>query len=473
MMKCNSIGSILFLTLGVMLSALLPCSGQRNAELPADATVEPSRTIPIMYISTADGKPVVSKEEYKRATFYITDPAEEVSLGTATAPLEMNIRGRGHSSWKADKKPYRLKLDEKLSLLGMPKSKHWALLKFWAPTMAGMKLGELIGMAWTPSTRPIEVVLNGEYIGLYLLTETIRIAKSRVNIYEQPDLNEEAATIPGGWLVEVDNYREDNQIRFRENDRWIINITHHSPKRLSTAQKEWLTAEFKGLNSDIYAPDKATSRWEERIDVDAMARFFIIQEVMDNPDGFHGSFYLHKDLGEDSKWVAGPIWDLTCMNREKTDYTFRMTASYVFAPHWIGELLKDDDFNSAVGKVWQEVYPTLSNEWLNYLEKCFAPYEAAYRQDKLRWAEAGVTTQPLHSVAEKLTTSLRRNVDWFNAHLPATPNAITPVVLTTDGRHIVYTMSGEVVRISDDYDEAIRDLPQGVYIVGGHKVVVP
>lgn len=147
MMKCNSIGSILFLTLGVMLSTLLPCSGQRNAELPTDATVEPSRTIPIMYISTADGKPVVSKEEYKRATFYITDPAEEVSLGTATAPLEMNIRGRGHSSWKADKKPYRLKLDEKLSLLGMPKSKHWALLKFWAPTMAGMKLGELIGMA--------------------------------------------------------------------------------------------------------------------------------------------------------------------------------------------------------------------------------------------------------------------------------------------------------------------------------------
>ena len=37
-----------------------------------------------------------------------------------------------------------------------------------------------------------------------------------------------------------------------------------------------------------------------------MARFFILQEVMDNPDGFHGSFYLHKDLADNAKWVAGP-----------------------------------------------------------------------------------------------------------------------------------------------------------------------
>ena len=160
-MRHDSIGRVILLTLGVMLTALLPCRGQEDAELPSDATVRPSQTIPIMYITTADGKPIITKKEYKRATFYITDPAGKVNLGTAAEPLGMNIRGRGHSSWKGDKKPYKLKLDEKLSLMGMPKNKHWALLKFWPPTMAGMKLGELMGMAWTPSTKPIEVVLNG------------------------------------------------------------------------------------------------------------------------------------------------------------------------------------------------------------------------------------------------------------------------------------------------------------------------
>ncbi len=469
-MRHNSIGTVILLTLGVMLTALLPCRGQGDAELPSDDVVEPSQTIPIMYITTADGNPITSKKEYKRATFYIADPAGKVSLGTAAEPLRMNIRGRGHSSWKGDKKPYKLKLDDKLSLMGMPKNKHWALLKFWPPTMAGMKLGKLMEMAWTPSTKPIEVVLNGDYIGLYLLTETIRIGKNRVNIYEQPDNNEDAATIPGGWLVEVDNYKEQNQISFRENDRWIINITYHSPKVLSTAQRDWLTDEFKGLNDDIYAPNKATSRWKDRLDVDAMARFFIIQEVMDNPDGFHGSFYLHKDQGEGSKWVAGPIWDLTCMNREKTDYTFRMKVHYAFAPHWIGELLKDEDFSSAVCRVWKEVHPVLSDEWMRYLESCFAPYEEAYQRDKQRWSKGDF--KPLHSAAEELTTALRRNVDWFDNHLPATPNAIAPVVPTA-GRHIVYTMSGEVVRIATDYSEALRDLPQGIYVVDNSKVIVP
>ena len=73
-MRRNSIGTVILLTLGVMLTALLPCRGQRDAELPSDATVEPSQTIPIMYITTADGKPIITKKEYKRATFTSPTP---------------------------------------------------------------------------------------------------------------------------------------------------------------------------------------------------------------------------------------------------------------------------------------------------------------------------------------------------------------------------------------------------------------
>lgn len=56
-MKHDSIGRVILLTLGVMLTALLPCRGQSEAELPSDATVQPSQTIPIIYITTADGTP--------------------------------------------------------------------------------------------------------------------------------------------------------------------------------------------------------------------------------------------------------------------------------------------------------------------------------------------------------------------------------------------------------------------------------
>lgn len=459
----------LLLVIVITLIAHISCQGERRVAPFFYEPIEPSQTIPVIHINTKDGSPINSKTEYIPATFYINDPAGQMNVGYANSPLGMKIRGRGNSSWKSDKKPYKVKLDAKLPLLGMPESRHWALLKFWAPTMAGLKLGELIGMSWTPSTKPIEVVLNGDYIGLYLLTESVRINKHRVNIYEQPENNIDENTIPGGWLVEIDNYREPNQITFRENNQWSISLTHHSPKRLSTMQLQWLKDEFKSINDDIYTANKASSRWEERIDIEAMARFFIIQEILDNPDGFHGSFYLHKDLGEGQKWIAGPIWDLTCMCRPKTDYTYRMKAPYSFASHWINELLKDEDFCKAVRDAWEAFYPSISNDWMLYLERCFAPYEAAHKQDARRWTYKNYVSLSNHAAV--LRTALQRNLEWFNNHLPKRPASIKPIT-SSNNHYVVYSIRGEIIRTTNSYEKAIKDLPKGFYIINNKKVYI-
>ena len=78
-MRRNSIGTVILLTLSVMLTALLPCRGQGDAELPSDAVVEPSQTIPIMYITTADGKPIITKKEYKRCLLYTSPSPRDIS----------------------------------------------------------------------------------------------------------------------------------------------------------------------------------------------------------------------------------------------------------------------------------------------------------------------------------------------------------------------------------------------------------
>lgn len=395
-------------------------------------------TLPVMQIETEDCQPVTSKTEYLAGTFFLVDnqnPANNV--GTADNPVPLEIRGRGHSSWNGDKKPYKIKLSDKIPLLGMSKNKHWALLKFHEPTVVGMELGKIMGMAWTPSTRPVEVVLNGDYIGLYLLTETNRIGKNRVNIYEQPNWNEDESTIPYGWLVEVDNYYETNQISFREHDSRFLRITYHSPDSLSTAQKQWLLEEFKGINADIYADDKTNSTWEERIDVDAMARYFIIQEVLDNSDGFHGSFYLHKDRKENARWVAGPLWDLSCNQREKTDYTFRMKTSYDFTPHWIGELIKDADFCIAVRNVWDEFYPEAVQPWMDFIDEHLLMCVQAFEQDKIRWnITAGET---LAERVGSLKSALLANIEWFNLHLPEIPyNSVNAVSASTEAVKVEY-----------------------------------
>lgn len=107
----------------------------------------------------------------------------------------------------------------------------------------------------------VEVVLNGDYIGLYFLTETIRIDENRVNIYEQQDLETNPALFTGGWLVEVDNYLDEDQITIPECSSWNLTLRYHSPEDLSNAQLQWLTNEFKAINAAIYSP-KTSTTWE-------------------------------------------------------------------------------------------------------------------------------------------------------------------------------------------------------------------
>lgn len=432
------------------------------------STSAQSNTLPVIHIDTENGQPVTSKTEYVQGTYYIGDPTGMgYSVGSEKAPLALEIRGRGNSSWKGQKKPYKLRLGRKREMLGMASNKHWVLLNFGDITIAGMQLGRMMGMPWNPAGKPVEVVLNGEYLGLYLFSENNRISKNRIDIYKQPDGNEDDETIPFGWLVEVDNYYGPDQIVFRENNKWNMNVTYHSPDTLSAKQKDWLLSEFKDMNAAIYQH----STWEEYIDVEAMARFFIVQEVMDNPDGFHGSFFLHKDKGGDARWIAGPLWDMNCMQREKTDYTFRMKVSYGFTPHWIGELIKDEDFCQAVRTAWAAFYPAKVEEWMEFIDAEVLPAEHAYASNHERWA-SGSNFVPLPERLSHLKDALRANLEWFDAHLPGSPVNGLYVAMASQRRYVVYNLHGVLVGEADTYERAVAGLPQGVYIVNGKKRII-
>ena len=201
-----------------------------------------SGTLPVMYIQTEGNAPIVSKDDYVNATYYVDalGLAGYENIGSADVPLTMEIKGRGNYTWKGfDKKPYRIKLTDKQALLGMTKSKHFALLahaddtKGFMRNAVGMELSKMIGLAWTPEAKPVEVVLNGDYIGLYFLTETIRVDADRVNVVEQEDEETDLAKVTGGWLVEIDNYNEDPHIEITEGDG--TTITLHYSKNLQNS----------------------------------------------------------------------------------------------------------------------------------------------------------------------------------------------------------------------------------------------
>ena len=384
--------------------------------------VSPSGTLPVMYITTENNKPITSKEDYLNATYYLD--AMGISgyenIGSKAAPKNMEIRGRGNYSWTGfDKKPYRIKLADKQALLGMKKSKHFALLahaddsqnqKGFLRNAVGFELSKMLGMTYTPDAKPLEVVLNGDYIGLYFLTETIRVDKDRVNIVEQEDEETDSEKITGGWLVEIDNYDSDPHITIKEGGKTTMWITYKTPEVLSYQQEQYLTQQMLLIDGLVYGDKNSSELWNY-LDMDALAKFYIVQELTDNYESFHGSCYLHKDIGANAKWNFGPVWDFgSSFNRDKSQYMYQ---GDVWHNHWIPEICKFPAFMNRVKEIWNEFYNGKYNNIYTFIDTHESLIKQAVVKDKERWPQYH-GSQTLSTYIDRTTDVLRKNAKWLN-----------------------------------------------------------
>lgn len=381
-----------------------------------------SGTLPVLYIQTENKEPITSKDYYLNATYYLDAIGLEgyESIGSASAPLTMEIKGRGNYSWTGfDKKPYRIKLADKQPLLGMKKSKQFALLahaddsndrKGFMRNAVGFELSRMIGMTYTPDARPLEVVLNGDYIGLYFLTEHIRVDKDRVNIVEQEDEETDNEKITGGWLVEIDNYDDDPHITIKEGGKTTMWITYKTPEVLSPQQEQYLTEQMKLIDNLVYGDKNSDELWNY-LDMDALAKFYIVQELTDNYESFHGSCYLHKELGENEKWYFGPVWDFgSSFNRDKSQYMYQ---GDVWHNHWIPEICKFPAFMNRVKEIWNEFYNGDYNNIYNFIDTHENLIAQAAVKDKERWSQYH-GSQTIGTYIERTTNVLRKNAEWLN-----------------------------------------------------------
>lgn len=382
----------------------------------------PSGTLPVLYIQTENNAPIVSKDDYINATYYLDNKglSDYQSIGSKSAPLTMEIKGRGNYSWTGfDKKPYRIKLADKQALLGMKKSKHFALLahaddsndrKGFMRNAVGFELSKLIGMTYTPEAKPLEVVLNGDYIGLYFLTETIRVDKDRVNIVEQEDEETDSEAITGGWLVEIDNYEDDPHITIKEGGKTTMWITYKTPEVLSYQQEQYLTQQMKLIDNLVYGDKNSNELWNY-LDMDALAKFYIVQELTDNYESFHGSCYLHKEIGANEKWHFGPVWDFgSSFNRDKSQYMYQ---GDVWHNHWIPEICKFPAFMERVKEIWNEFYNGNYNNIYSFIDAHENLIKQAAVKDKERWGQYH-GSQTISTYIDRTTEVLRKNAAWLN-----------------------------------------------------------
>ena len=215
------------------------------------------------------------------------------------------IRGRGNSTWLwYPKKPYRIKLDEKAEILGLSSDKDWVLLADYRDPTHLMNafvfiVGQEVGLPYTNHIRYVEVTLNGEYIGLYSLTEQVEEGKNRVAIDEDQ-----------GILLSLDAddgpyYSPDATDNFWSTV-YEMPVCIKNPDDLSSSQISEIKNEFGDLEEAIKSADYDAV--DELMDISSFIDYMIIQELVYNVEvDAPRSIYMYKDVGE--RWVMGPLWD--------------------------------------------------------------------------------------------------------------------------------------------------------------------
>ncbi len=357
-----------------------------------------SGTLPVMYITTHDSVPVISKDEYVDATYWI-DPMgnDAAAVGSPLLQYPLQIKGHGNTSWYRVKKPYRIKLTEKTPLFGMNKNRHFVLLTEWRDGRGrltwetGFFVSRLMGLAWTPEHHPVELVLNGEYMGLYFLTEKIRVGKQRVNITQQADNETDPELITGGWLCESDNNGDSPQTLLidRTSGRYL-RTTIHDPEVISPEQLNYIHDLVKNADAAIYCKDKTSTEWEQYIDLDMLARFYLTNEVLYEIESFAGSCYWSKDRGEDTKIIFGPVWDFDQAGRiwgsQKFCYEQQDGDSFDgIRNHWIAEIAKFPRFQQHVRQLWTEFNDSAAATIEPHAREWVERVRVAHEKDVFRW----------------------------------------------------------------------------------------
>lgn len=427
-----------------------------------------SGTIPTVYIRTENRDSILDKVTKIPATLYIDVPAnsELLPLGSKDAPVSLTIRGRGNATWKLPKKPYKLKFNEATEVLGLPAHRDFALIAWnygngnieWITSVCAMEMARMLGMPWAPHIQPVELVLNDNYEGLYFLTETVKIAPGRLDIYKQPEDNEDPSTIPYGWLVEFDNYYDEPQIVIPEVGWVKLKVTSHSPDRLSEAQLDWLTEEFTTLNEAVYS--EGVIDWTERIDIGSLARYFIIREILFDTDGFNGSVYLHRDAGENSKWHFGPIWDVGLGVTPKNDFTMNLLPSYAVA-HWERPMLEHPAFHEEFLRVWKDFFPDKFNRLESMALEVARYCEAADVANARRWPELSEKAS-----AENKAALFFRRISQYALWLDANKNWETDALSELRSE----PKPGELYDLLGR--KAGWSLRRGIYIRDGRKIIL-
>ena len=362
----------------------------------------------------------------------------------------MSIRGRGNTTWLGVgyKNPYAIKLDKKQEIMGMPSHKRWVLIanyfdnSFLKNHMA-FYLSEKFGMDYTVRGKFVDLFINDTYRGLYWLGEAIKVGENRVNINDGRKGMSDAED--KDFLVEMDTHY-DEPVKFRtpirnmpymiKNDDYMVDdngaMTTGGTARLSRFQKKIENLEkmlypnyVSGMNTNnASAPDE---RYSKIIDVESWAKFWMVNEIMDNLELQHPKSCYFSYQNDIDRFKAGPVWDFDWSTRKGETYSLRNHIYY-------NALFKSPLFQAAVRRIWDAYSGDI--DMSSEIEKMRKYLRGAYAADSVVWGihndTDGKRLDSYDAYVDYVKTALNEKmgrVDKFIADTLPKVKAVSPLIM--------------------------------------------
>jgi len=431
--------------------------------LISDAQILTSSNLPIVIINTDinpnTGRPKEIQDEPKvqsNMKIIFRSDGSRNYLTDQNNPDFLNYNGRigieirGSSSQSLPKKAYGLTTrkednvtNNNVSILGMPEENDWVLNSVsFDPSLIrnylSYDLARSIGN-YAARGEYCEVMINGEYKGLYIFMEKLKIDDDRINIVKMTNTDNTVSDLTGGYVAKADkNTGGDTVAWTMQSYSGTTSYLHDSPKpnEITTPQSNYIRSQFTILQNAATAQNASIiNGYPSIIDVPSFIDYILISELASNADSYQYSTFFHKD--RNGKLRAGPIWDF--------DLTYGNDLFHWGFDRSHTNVWQFDNWNNTGSKFWKDLYnnPTfkcyLTKRWkeltatkgqLNYyviadrMEQLSKLISEATMRENARWG----TIPNQSGEISKMKEWLQARINWINTRLTTFTACSNPVI---------------------------------------------
>lgn len=379
-----------------------------------------SENIPAVFLNTLSGS-----LDYLHADKENEEPGDicvvDKSGNTEYQHEIPRISGRGNSTWEYEKKPYAIKLDEAKALCGLDQSDRWRLLALWREgskldNKIAMDIAEAMGLSYNTQGTWVDLYINGEYRGIYLLTESVTVGEGRIDIYDLEKENkrhnpsiasgegiayweetgkgfllENGENISGGYLIEKDHptHYKAEACGFETSRGYQFSIK--SPQHASREQVKYIQNVVENIDSMV--TDGRSEVWEY-LDIGSFAKCFLMDELANDTDAGLTSMFFYKERNDD-KLYSGPTWDYDNAFGERNSdvepgYDYRLsvvdtTAGSPYKLDWYARLYEDPQLQKQIIEEYTALLPFLESVLDTKIDEYVEVIRASVAMDEARW----------------------------------------------------------------------------------------